>query len=391
MGERHLGDLKLKAGKSKTPDATGIDVRAPAPSRSRQMKRPPLLLAIGSGVLLFGLLLFGVLLLLRPFSEKPTPAPGFVRPSPSPNFLPTPSGETTPTPEPVPTLSGETPAPHRTLTQTLASKFFDYAVGGPLLAPSWWVVPAGLVLIWLAVRVQRKLKERHRETVHRDEAQASVLVSIGETRCLREESSGEGKLIVEDDLQAYAHLRCNFYRLEFSLTMLPDPNRSIERGELRLELVPDPDQSKLPFFVRLHPEQVVVKEKKKLTTSGDGKATFNIPTVGEVGAEGKRESQTELEVESVTITSFGSGERRGGWRFLATDTRSINTSLTGLTALVAIPQGKKAHGRFRATAHLRSFKFLPGDVEPDSEAFIEYEFPPTFEVPSATAPVPYYA
>jgi hypothetical protein len=386
MGERHLGDLKLKAGKSKTPDATGIDVRAPAPSRSRQIKRPPLLLAIGSGVLLFGLLLFGVLLLLRPFPEKPTPTPGFVRPSPSPNFLPSPSAETTPTPEPLPT-----PTRNPTLTRTLAFKLFDYAVGAPLLATWWWVVPAGLVLIWVAALVQRKLKGRHRETVHQGEAQASVLVSIGETRCLREETPGEGKLIVEDDLQAYAHLRCNFYRLEFSLTMLPDPDRSIERGELRLELVADPDQSKLPFFVRLHPEQVVVKEKKKLTTSGDGKATFKIPTVGEVGAEGKRESQTELEVESVTITSFGSGERRGGWRFLATDTRSINTSLTGLTALVAIPQGKKAHGRFRATAHLRSFKFLPGDVEPDSEAFIEYEFPPTFEVPSATAPVPDYA
>jgi hypothetical protein len=252
------------------------------------------------------------------------------------------------------------------------------------------IVLAGLLLIWVAVLVQRKLKERHRETVHRGEAQASVLVSIGETRCLREEAPGEGKLIVEDDLQAYAHLRCNFYRLEFSLTMLPDPNRSIERGELRLVLVADPDQSKLPFFVRLHPEQVVVKEKKKVTTTGDGKATFKIPTVGEVGAEGKRESQTELEVESVTVTSFGSGERRGGWRFLATDTRSINTNLTGLTALVAIPQGKKARGRFRASAHLRSFKFLHGDVEHESEAFIEYEFPPTFEVPSATAPIPHY-
>jgi hypothetical protein len=242
------------------------------------------------------------------------------------------------------------------------------------------------MLIGMAVLVQRKLKERRREAIRKGEAQANVLVSIGETRCLREDAPGEGKLIIADDLQAYTHLRCDFYRLEFSLTMLPDPNRSIERGELKLELVPDKDQSKLPFFVRLHPDQVTVKEKKKLTISGDGKATFKIPTVGEVGAEGKRESQTELEVESVSVTSFGSGERRGGWRFLATDTRSINTNLTGLTALVATPLGKKACGRFRASAHLRSFKFLHGDVEPESEAFIEYEFPPTLEIPSATAP-----
>ena len=104
MGERHLGDLKLKAGKSKTPDATGIDVRGPAPSRAQQRNWPVSLLTIGTAVLLFGLLLFGLLLLLRPFSEKPTPTPGYVRPSPSPNFLPSPSAQTTPTPEPLPTL-----------------------------------------------------------------------------------------------------------------------------------------------------------------------------------------------------------------------------------------------------------------------------------------------
>ena len=97
-----------------------------------------------------------------------------------------------------------------------------------------------------------------------------------------------------------------------------------------------------------------------------------------------------LEVESVTVTSFGSGERRGGWRLNARDTRSISTNITGLTALVAIPRGKKARGEFRASAHLRAFEFLHGDVEPDSEAFIEYEFPPTLEIPSATAPIPHY-
>jgi hypothetical protein len=44
-----------------------------------------------------------------------------------------------------------------------------------------------------------------------------------------------------------------------------------------------------------------------------------------------------------------------------------------------------------ASAHFRSFKILHGDVEPESEAFIEYEFPPTLEIPSVTALITHYA
>ena len=221
-----------------------------------------------------------------------------------------------------------------------------------------------------------------------DSGEVSVRVSIGETRCLREETPGEGGLLIADDVKAYAHFNCAFYRLEFSLTMLPDPERSLEHGEMSLRLFPDNRNAKLPFFVRLHPEQEVVVEKRTVKESRDGKATFKIPAIGEAEAEGRMETGSDLDVEKVTVTSWGAGEQSGGWRFNATATRSIRTSITGLTALVAIPSGQKAKGQFRAAAHLRSV--WKRRIEPAPEAFIDYEFPPTLDIPPVSDAVPAY-
>ena len=254
--------------------------------------------------------------------------------------------------------------------------------------PIWlFVIPVVGLLIWLIVRTSKRPEEISTGG-WASSAKASVRISIGETRCLREDTLQEGGLLVADDQKAYLHFNCVFYRLEFSLTMLPDLERSIERGELSLELVPDNRQAKLPFFVRLYPDQEVVVEKKKLTRSGDGKATFKIPTIGEVGGGAKLESESELEVETVAVTSWGAGEQNGGWRFNATATRSIKTSITGLTALVAIPAGQKAKGRFRAAAHLRSIS--KSRLESQPEVFIEYEFPPTMDIGSVPDPIPTY-
>jgi hypothetical protein len=247
----------------------------------------------------------------------------------------------------------------------------------------WFVVPAGSVLlIWLFLRTRRKSKKVS-PNGWQESVQKSVRVSIGETRCLQENGPTETGLLIADDLKAYSQFECAFYRLEFSLTMLPDRRSSMDFGELSLELISDSQVPKLPFFVRLHPDQEIVLERRKLKKSGDGKATFNIPAVGEVGGEGKLESESELQVETVAITSWGAGEQNGGWRFNATTTRSIKTSITGLTALVAVPPGRKSRGRFRAAAHLRSFGSSLGRMGPAPEAFIEYEFPPTLEIPPA--------
>jgi hypothetical protein len=241
---------------------------------------------------------------------------------------------------------------------------------------------AGLtLLIWKIYSRRRRLTE---DSVvgWEDSIRRGVRVSIGETRCLREIAPSETGLLIGDDLRAYPHLGCVFYRLEFSLTMLPDPGCSVERGQLSLELFPDNEQKKLPFFVRLHPEQEIVEEKKKLTRSGDGKATFKIPTIGEIEGGGKMETESELQVETVVITSWGAGEQLGGWRFTASATRSIKTNITGLTALVAIPEGRKSKGRFRAEARLRRARESADLLVPEPKAFIEYEFPPTLEIPS---------
>lgn len=62
-----------------------------------------------------------------------------------------------------------------------------------------------------------------------------------------------------------------------------------------------------------------------------------------------------------------------------------------------LPTGKQAFspsvpiaipGRFRAVAHLRSI--YNSRLEPEPEAFIEYEFPPTLDIGSVSNPVPEY-
>jgi len=262
----------------------------------------------------------------------------------------------------------------------------------------WWVGLIGLVglicfIVWLLnsrknvpMRIQPGLGDLAKGSV--DSGELSVRVSIGETRCLREEAPAEGGLLIADDLKAYAHFGCAFYRLEFSLTMLPDPQRSLDRGEMSLRLLPDNRNAKLPFFVRLHPEQEAVVEKRTVKESADGKATFKIPTIGEAEGGRKLETGSDFDAEKVTVTSWGAGEQSGGWRFNATATRSIRTSITGLTALVAIPSGQKAKGQFRAAAHLRSA--WKRRIEPAPEAFIEYEFPPTVDVPPPSDAIPAY-
>jgi hypothetical protein len=312
-------------------------------------------------------------------SFEPNAAPSAsptVTPVPSLAFTPAPSPTVTPTP-----LATPTPTAIPAARSTAASLQVIFSLGLALL------FLAGLtLLIWNMYCRRRRLTE---DSVPgwQDSVRRSVRVSIGETRCLRETVASETGLLIEDDLKAYPHLGCVFYRLEFSLTMLPDPGCSVERGQLSLELIPDNEQAKLPFFVRLHPEQEIVEEKKKLTRSGDGKATFKIPTIGEIEGGGKMETESELQVETVVITSWGAGEQLGGWRFNASATRSIKTNITGLTALVAIPEGRKSKGRFRAAAHLRRARKSADLLVPEPEAFIEYEFPPTLEIPSTALPV----
>lgn len=208
-------------------------------------------------------------------------------------------------------------------------------------------------------------------------------ISIGETRCLRESIPDDRSLLNFDDLKAYAHLECAFYRLEFSLTILPARNLSIEHAELSLELEPDNKRRELPFFVRLHPPLETAPEKITIKQGGSGRAEIKVPTIGTIGAGIKQERESEVLRQAVTLSSWGAGEQTGGWRFHSTAAQLINTNITGLTALVAIPGGRKTRGRLRATAQLKS-GFFDGFVrgiffQTPPEACIEYDFPPRIE------------
>jgi outer membrane protein OmpA-like peptidoglycan-associated protein len=215
-------------------------------------------------------------------------------------------------------------------------------------------------------------------------AEQVIRVTIGETRCLPETEVSANGLLKNTDLLAYAHLPTDFYRLEFSLTMLPDRAMSLESGELSLELVPDTEVAKLPFFVRLHPEEETAPEKITLKAGGEGKAEIQVPGIGKLGTGGSEARELEVMRQAVTISSFGAGCQKAGWRFDSTTSQLIKTSITGLSALVAMPQGRRAKGRFRAEARLKTTfvdKFVRGLLfMPPALTFVEYEFPPTVEI-----------
>ena len=414
MEERILGELKLD-------HEAPVEPEAPAPRSFRTSTRPGEVFQGGSPspemarpkTIFFWLIFASLLVLclggiflfsLRKGEVTAIPAP---TPAPAPVLNNTSKPSSTPLPTTAPIASATPPlitapirVPESTATRLPTSTPVASATPKPTATPVltssaawllrfWWMVPIGLAgLIWFIVRVLRRPRG---DSVNGlvDSGEVGVRVSIGETRCLREEAPAEGGLLIADDLKAYAHFNCAFYRLEFSLTMLPDPQRSLDRGEMSLRLLPDNQNARLPFFVRLHPEQEVVVEKRTVKESADGKATFKIPTIGEAEAGGRIETGSDLDVEKVTVTSWGAGEQSGGWRFNATATRSIKTSITGLTALVAIPSDQKAKGQFRAAAHLRS-AWKRRKIEPAPETFIEYEFPPTLDVPPVSDAVPAY-
>jgi len=335
---------------------------APSPTPRYELRRWPIWLL----VILVTCLITGSLFIFLQNRQAPERS---TRPTPTLTVTPGLTPLATPLPSPI---AAVTPA----ASPTPIAHAYAY--------PVVWLGLAGLagllMLIWFIVRMLRRPKDDSaKESL--DSGKPGVRVSIGEPRCLREEAPAEGGLLIADDLKAYAHFNCAFYRLEFSLTMLPDSQRSLDRGEMSLRLLPDNRNAKLPFFVRLHPEQEVVVEKRTVKESSDGKAKFKIPTIGEAEAGGRMETGSDLDVEKVTVTSWGAGEQSGGWRFNATATRSIKTSIPGLTALVAIPSGQKAKGQFRAAAHVRSARARR--LEPAPDDFVEYEFPPTLDVPPA--------
>jgi hypothetical protein len=347
MEERPLGELKLD--RETDPDPGEVRERDEIRLKYRRREMKPLLVMYS--VLIAAAAILGAFWTVWTYDRAASP-------NPNPTLTPTP---------PLIISAKEPPS-----VITLPELALLLLIGSTLII---WIV-------YSRRRIGRKRLSNDSVSGWQDSVSRSVRVSIGETRCLREAVAGETGLLIEDDLKAYPHLDCVFYRLEFSLTMLPDPGCSVERGQLSLELIPDSEQAKLPFFVRLHPDQEIVEEKNKLKKSGDGKATFKIPTIGEIEGGGKMETESELQVETVVITSWGAGEQLGGWRFNASATRSIKTNITGLTALVAIPEGRKSKGRFRAAAHLRRARESADLLAPEPEAFIEYEFPPTLEIPS---------
>jgi hypothetical protein len=125
-------------------------------------------------------------------------------------------------------------------------------------------------------------------------------------------------------------------------------------------------------------------EKITLKAGGEGKAEIQVPGIGKLGTGGSGARELEVMRQAVTISSFGAGCQKAGWRFDSTTSQLIKTSITGLSALVAMPRGRRAKGRFRAEARLETTlvdKFVRGLLfMPPALAFVEYEFPPTVEI-----------
>lgn len=178
-------------------------------------------------------------------------------------------------------------------------------------------------------------------------------LAIGQPRCLRERTPSDGGLLKAGDTAVYPSEAHEFYRIELSVTLLPDEGCRFRAADIFLELE-QPDSSELPLILRLVPEEVTTQKVVTSTTQQEASLTTSDPVVkvlkGSLGDSHSREEKVE-EME-VQLGSFGSQTPEGGWRFQLTAARPIAFSFNALSALIVIPKGRQAVVHFKIVASI---------------------------------------
>lgn len=177
-------------------------------------------------------------------------------------------------------------------------------------------------------------------------------IAIGDPLCVRERKPGKDSLLLAEDVKRHGDADVEFWRVGFSLTLLPDLQCRFRSVDTILELTAD--EGRLPVFVRLKPVEQSTSRAIKIKLGDKAKVGIKEPTLkvftAEIGED--KGVETQFERVDVTLASFGAGTRSAGWRLRLSESRDVPLDTGELNVLVAIPSGRKCQLRFRVAAEI---------------------------------------
>ncbi|MBY3252591.1 hypothetical protein [Rhizobium laguerreae] len=177
-------------------------------------------------------------------------------------------------------------------------------------------------------------------------------IAIGDPSCVREERPDDNSLLLATDLENYGDADVEFWRISFSVTLLPDPGCRFRSVDTKLELMNE--DGRLPLFVRLKPVEQSTTRAIKVTHGSNAKLGVAGPVLKILNAElgEKIDVETQVERADVILASFGNGTRSAGWRLRISEARDLPLDTGALNVLVAVPQGRTCALRFRVAAEI---------------------------------------
>jgi hypothetical protein len=209
-------------------------------------------------------------------------------------------------------------------------------------------------------------------------------IAIGSPVCTPETIASDGSLLIEADSAAYGAARPQFYRISFSLTLVPDVDCRFRNVDTILDLGTPGEKGPLPLFVRLKPSKRTATRAVKQKFADNAKLAVKENVLKLIGAELGSKMETEVQFERVDVhmASFGAGTRSAGWRLHIAEGRDIPLATEELHALVAVPPGQIGQLRFRVAAQIDVqtavdrvlTRLFLRNSSPGAAA--DYEFPP---------------
>ena len=209
-------------------------------------------------------------------------------------------------------------------------------------------------------------------------------IEIGEPYCLQEEKPSEGGMLTSNDLLRFPRNHHAFFRLNLSLTLLPDRQSRFRSVDFFLDFRQTAINRQFPLVLRLKPaehssQKVVVDEKQ-----GNRKVSLSDPYFKVIGSElgTSHVRREEIEQIMVDMESFGATTQQAGWRFRLTDSQEIPINPTGLEALIVLPRDTRGKVQFIIAAEIESLsklgQWLTWAFKRANESAIQsfYEFPP---------------
>lgn len=173
-------------------------------------------------------------------------------------------------------------------------------------------------------------------------------IAIGAPRCLLEEQPAEGGMLTADDLNEFRAEKHSFYRLNLTLTLLPDEGCRFRKADFIIDF--RETVGNLPLILRLKPTECTSRKVVVVEENTNWKLSFPIFKVVDTGLDARRVRREEIEQIVVAMEHFGVRIKQSGWRFQLTDSRDIPLSSTDLEALIVMPRNTRATAQFRIVA-----------------------------------------